>query len=132
MIPEVCSVKTPIKKEIISWLRTLILVVVLALAVDNFLIVNAKVPSGSMESTIMTGDRVVGFRLNYDFTKPKRGDIILFRFPDDEKQIYIKRIIGLPGETVNIVNGRIYIDGAQTPLDEPYLTVVPVGAMVLM
>lgn len=120
--------KSNIKKEIFSWLKTLILVVVLALAVDNFLIVNALVPSSSMESTIMTGDRIVGFRLSYDFTKPERCDIVMFRFPDDETQMYVKRIIGLPGETVHIVDGKIYIDDSVTPLDEPYLTVIPVGS----
>lgn len=120
--------KTNIKKEVISWVKTLLLVVVIALAMNNLLIVNALVPSGSMESTIMTGDRIVGFRLIYDFTKPERCDIIMFRFPDDETQMFVKRIIGLPGETVNIVDGKIYIDGLNTPLDEPYLNVIPVGS----
>lgn len=120
--------KQKVIKELLSWLRTLILVVVFALAVNNFLIVNALVPSGSMESTIMTGDRVVGSRLSYEFSKPERGDIIMFLFPDDEKQLFIKRIIGLPGETITIVDGKIFIDNASVPMEEPYLKVIPVGS----
>lgn len=120
--------KPSFKKELVSWLKTLILVLIIALATNRFLIVNALVPSSSMESTIMTGERIIGNRLSYDFSKPQRGDIILFRFPDDETQMYVKRIIGLPGETVNIMNGKIYINDTTIPLDEPYLTVDPEGS----
>ena len=74
--------------------------------------------SGSMENTIMTGDRVFGNRLAYIFGEPKRFDIIIFRYPDDEKQLFIKRIIGLPGETVEIHDGQIFIDGSKTPLKD--------------
>ena len=59
----------------------------------------------------MTHDRLIGFRFSYWFEEPKRGDIILFEYPVDEKQIYIKRIIGMPGETVQIKDGYVYIDG---------------------
>jgi signal peptidase I len=121
-------VKNKIIKEILSWLKTAVFVVVLALAVDNFLIVNAVVPTGSMEKTIMPGERIIGSRLTYGFWEPKRGDIVFFKFPDDETQIFIKRVIGLPGETVNIVDGRVYIDNASDPLEETYLNVVPTGA----
>jgi signal peptidase I len=120
--------KKNIKKEILSWLTSVVLIVVLALAVDNFLIVNAIVPTGSMETTIMPGERLIGSRLTYDFCEPKRGDIVIFRFPDDEKQVFIKRIIGLPGEKVYIVTGKVYIDNASAPLDEPYLNVIPTGS----
>ena len=66
----------------------------------------------------MTGDRVFGNRLAYIFGEPKRFDIIIFRYPDDEKQLFIKRIIGLPGETVEIHDGQIFIDGSKTPLKD--------------
>ena len=85
---------------------------------DNFLIVNAQIPSGSMENTIMTGDRVVGNRLSYLTKDPERYDIIIFKYPDDESQLFIKRIIGLPGETVEIRDGHIYIDGSSEPLED--------------
>ena len=92
--------------------------VAIALFVDNFLIVNAQIPSGSMENTIMTGDRVVGNRLSYLTKNPKRYDVIIFKYPDDESQLFIKRIIGLPGETVEIRDGHIYIDGSSEPLED--------------
>ena len=83
------------------------------------------VPTGSMENTIQPGDRLLGLRLTYLFSDPQRGDIAVFRYPVDEalgkKTNYIKRIIGLPGETVEIRQGKIYIDGSDTPLEEDYL-----------
>lgn len=69
----------------------------------------------------MTHDRLIGFRFAYWFEEPQRGDIILFEYPVDETQIYIKRVIGLPGETVEIRDGHIYIDGSEKPLKEDYL-----------
>ena len=76
-----------------------------------------------MEKTIMTGDRVLGTRFAYWFSAPKRGDIVVFRYPVDEakgkKTKFIKRIIGLPGETVTISDGVVYIDGE--PIEEDYI-----------
>ncbi len=108
-------------KEVISWLITIALAVVAALFIKNYVIINANIPSGSMENTIMTGDRLFGFRLAYRSDAPERGDIIIFKFPDNETENYVKRVIGLPGETVTIQDAKIYIDGAQTPLTEDYL-----------
>lgn len=109
------------KKEIKSWCVTLLITIVVVLVLKNYIIINASVPTGSMENTIMPGDNLFGFRIAYMFDEPERGDIIFFYFPDDESQKYVKRIVGLPGETVTIINGKIYIDGSQTPLEEPYL-----------
>ena len=86
---------------------------------------NATVPSGSMEPTVMTGDRVIGLRLAYMFSSPKRGDVIVFKYPDDRSVQYLKRIIGLPGEKVEIKDGKVYINDSEEPLEEEYLTVVP-------
>ncbi|MCC8152106.1 MAG: signal peptidase I, partial [Lachnospiraceae bacterium] len=68
-----------------------------------------KIPSGSMETTIMTGDLVVSTR--YDADDIERYDIVVFYFPDDPELIYIKRVIGLPGETITVENGNVYADG---------------------
>ena len=95
--------------------------IVAALLINNFILLNAKVPSGSMENTIMTGDRLFGFRLSYLMEDPKRGDIVIFKYPDNESINYIKRIIGLPGETVTIKDSKVYINDSTTPLKEDYL-----------
>lgn len=105
-------------KEFLQWAAAIILAAAVAIAADHFLIVNAQIPSGSMENTIMPGDRIIGNRLSYTFADPERFDIIIFRYPDDESQLFIKRIVGLPGETVEITDGKIYIDGSAEPLDD--------------
>lgn len=113
--------KTSPLREALSWVFTFAAAIVLALILKNFVIINATVPTGSMENTIMPGDDLFGYRLAYQFSEPKRGDIVIFKYPDDEEEKYVKRIIGLPGETVTIVNAKVYINGSETPLDEAYL-----------
>ncbi|MBO6133255.1 MAG: signal peptidase I [Lachnospiraceae bacterium] len=108
-------------KEITEWVVVIGTAILISLFIDNVIIVNATVPSSSMEKTIMTNDRIIGLRFAYIKDDPERGDIIIFKYPDDESILYIKRIIGMPGETVEIRNGVVEIDGE--PLDEPYLTV---------
>ena len=110
--------KASVGKELFQWVLVIIGAVILAFLIDTFVIVNAQIPSGSMENTIMTGDRVFGNRLAYKFSDPKRFDIIIFKYPDDESQLFIKRIIGLPGETVEIHDGNIYINGSDSPLED--------------
>ena len=112
--------KKSIGKELLEYLKMIIFVVIFVLAVNNFLIINAKIPSESMENTIMTGDRIFGNRLAYVLGDPERYDIVIFRYPDDESQLFIKRVIGLPGETVEIIDGKVYIDGSDTPLDDSF------------
>lgn len=106
-------------RELMSWIFTVVVAIVLALVLNRFVLINAEIPSGSMENTIMTDDKIIGFRLSYLFSDPKRGDIIIFRNPDNESENYVKRVIGLPGETVMIDNGCIYVDGEL--LEEDYL-----------
>ena len=113
--------KASLKKEIFSWIRLVIIVFIVVMVVKQFVIVNAVVPTSSMENTIMPDDRLIGFRLAYLADGPKRFDIVIFHYPVDETRIYIKRVIGLPGETVEISDGKIYIDGSKDPIDEPYL-----------
>lgn len=113
--------KDDMRKEVFSWIRMFVIVIAVVFVLTQFIIINVRVPSGSMENTIMTKDRLIGFRFSYWFDEPQRGDIILFPYPVDEKQTYIKRVIGLPGETVEIREGKIYIDGSEEPLEEDYL-----------
>ena len=109
------------RKEVVSWIRMFVIVIAVVFVLTQFVIINVRVQSGSMENTIMTKDRLIGFRFSFWFDEPQRGDIILFSYPVDEKQTYIKRVIGLPGETVEIRDGKIYIDGSSEPLEEDYL-----------
>lgn len=109
------------KKEIWEWVKIIVSAAVIALVLNNFIIANSKVPSGSMENTIMTNDRVIGSRLSYLFADPERGDIVIFRYPDNEKIYFVKRVIGLPGDTVDIYGGHVYLNGSQEPLMEGYI-----------
>ena len=119
---------TSLGREILEWVVVLAISATLAFALDKFIIVNAKIPSASMEPTIMTGDRLIGNRLAYINENPQRGDVVIFLYPDNEKEIFIKRVIGLPGETVTIRNGQVYINDASGPLDESaYITSTPLG-----
>lgn len=110
-----------IKTEILSWIKLILIILICTFLLRRYVIVNAEVPSSSMENLIEPGDRLVGFRMAYLKEEPKRFDVIIFRYPVDESQSFIKRVIGLPGETVEIREGRIYIDGASEPLEEDYL-----------
>ena len=112
---------TSVIGELISWILTIVAAVAIALILNRFVLINAEIPSGSMENTIMTGDKLIGFRLSYLFKEPQRGDIVIFQYPDDETQKYVKRVIGCPGDTVVIEKGKIYINGATEPLEEDYL-----------
>lgn len=111
--------KKRILKEIISWVSIIVISFVLAFIVNKFIIFRVEVPTGSMENTIMVGDSVITYRLSYLFGDPKRGDIIVFPAPDEEEIDFIKRIIGLPGETVEGKDGLVYINGE--PLEEKYI-----------
>src|SRR5690554_116682 len=128
-------------KEIISWVLVFGIAFLLALIINRFVIFKVEVPTGSMENTIMTGDKVFTFRLSYLFSKPKRGDIIVFPFPDNEELDYIKRIIGTPGDKIEIREGILYINDQEVVEDyimEPMekedmeAVVVPEGCYFVM
>lgn len=111
-------------KEILSWVKIVVAAFLIAFVLTHFIIVNAKVPTGSMENTIPTGSRIVGSRLTYKFSDPERLDIVIFKAPDSPEENYVKRLIGLPGETVKINDAVITIettDGKTIELDEDYL-----------
>lgn len=110
--------------ELLSYIKIIILAAVIAFLCNTFIIVNAEVPTGSMRNTIMQQDRLIGFRLAYLFSEPKRGDIIIFKFPDDESLTYVKRVIGIPGDIIEIMPDgdgvvHVYVNGEMT--EEPYI-----------
>ncbi len=117
--------KTNVLKEIIDWVAVIVCAIVISFLINTFVIVNATVPTSSMENTIMAGDRVIGSRLYYLRHEPERGDIIVFDYPDDPNILYIKRVIGVPGDHIEINGGKVYINGEV--LEEPYLNVTTEG-----
>lgn len=121
-------IRSLILEEALSWAKMIVFVVVSATFINHFIIVNALIPSGSMENAIMPGDRIVAFRLSYLFTQPDRFDIVVFRYPNDETRLYVKRIIGLPGETVTITDGLVFIDGQADPLRDDFIRDTAVGS----
>ena len=121
--------KKSLKTEILDWIKIISVIFIIGLFATNFLIVNAEIPTGSMRQTIMEGDRVIAFRLAYMFSDPSRFDIIIFRSPHNEKELHIKRIIGLPGETVEIVNGEVFINGESIKhLETHVVEEIPIGS----
>jgi len=115
--------KGSVKSFLFDIAETIILSAVL------FLIINAisariRIESISMQPTLYEGDFVVVNRLAYKLGTPGRGDIIVFRYPPDpEREPYIKRVIGLPGETVTIKDGEVYVD--DVPIRELYIKASP-------
>ena len=119
--------KKSVIKEVRDYVFLIILAFVLAFLMNKFVYANAEVPTGSMIPVVQPNDRLIVNRLAYLFEEPKRGDIVMFAFPDDEKDNYLKRIIGLPGEKLEIKNGLVYINDSEKPLDEPYINDPPNG-----
>lgn len=114
------------RKEIVGFIKLMIVAVVIAVAINNLVIINATVPTSSMENTIHEKSRMIGYRLAYVLSSPKRGDIIIFKYPDNPKENFVKRVIGLPGEYVEIKSGVVYIykdgeDSQPEKLKEDYV-----------
>ena len=119
--------KKSIFKEVRDYVFLILLAFALAFLMNRFVYANAEVPTGSMIPIVQPGDRLIVNRLAYLFDEPDRGDIVMFAYPDDESENYLKRIIGLPGEKVEIKDGLVYINDSNKPLDEPYINDPPNG-----
>lgn len=105
---------------LVDVLETLVLSVVLFVGI-NMISARIRVDGASMEPTLQTGEYVVINRLSYKFGNPQRGDIIVFHFPRDPREEYIKRVIGLPGDEVEVRDGTVYVNNVA--LNESYLKV---------
>ena len=106
-------------KEAAEWVVWLLIAVAVAFVINKFVIYTVSPPTPSMENTILVDDRVITFRLAYLFSEPKRGDIVVFVSPDMPDEDFMKRVIGLPGETVEVIDGVVYIN--DEPIEEDYL-----------
>lgn len=114
------STRTRWWRFLIDALETIVISVLLFLGI-NTVTARIRVDSYSMEPTLTRGSLVMVNKLAYKFGSPQRGDVVVFHYPPDPEQQYIKRVIGLPGERVTITNGKVYINGEL--LEEPYIQV---------
>lgn len=97
-----------------EYLEAILIAVVLALVIRQFVLQAFKIPSGSMIPTLQIGDHLLVNKLLYRFRDPLRGEIVVFKFPRDREQDFIKRVVGLPGEEVALEDGVLLIDGEPT------------------
>lgn len=119
----------PLKNEIFAFIWETVKIVAISLAIilpiRYFLVQPFFVKGASMESNFQDGDYIFVDELSYDFSNPSRGDVVIFRYPLDQTQFFIKRVIGLPGETVDIKDNKVTIYNKAHPdgfvLSEPYL-----------
>jgi len=116
--PRVTGTVPRAKSAFREYAEALIIAVLLALVIRTFVVQAFKIPSGSMLPTLQIGDHILVNKFFYYFTPIKRDDIIVFKFPQDETRDFIKRVIGLPGETLEILGRQVIINGR--PLSEPY------------
>jgi signal peptidase I len=101
-----------------EYAEAIIIAVVAAFLIRGLVVQAFKIPSGSMKPTLQIGDHILVSKFIYRFTEPKRGDVIVFKYPRDERKDFIKRVVGLPGERVEMRGTTVYINGE--PLKEEY------------
>lgn len=116
-VKEKVSSKKKMFKSIREWIICIGIALVIALLINKFLIFKVYIPSKSMVPTLNKGDQLFVTRI-YNYDKIERGDILVFYF-EEGKETYIKRVIGLPGDTVKIVDGIVSINGEE--LKEDYI-----------
>jgi signal peptidase I, bacterial type len=100
------------------WITELIVIVIIVLLIRTFVAQAYNIPSGSMKPTLLVGDFILVNKLVYRFSEPQRGDIVVFKYPIDPNIDFIKRIIALPGEEVEVRNNQVFINGKPLPLIE--------------
>ncbi|MGA2734591.1 MAG: signal peptidase I [Syntrophobacteraceae bacterium] len=118
------------KKEARQTLETIVIAILIALFIRTFIVQSFYIPSGSMEPSLLPGDYILvskfiyGIRIPFvnvrmfSYKEPKRGDVIVFVYPKDPSKDFIKRVIGVQGETVRIIEGKIYIN--DMPISDPW------------
>ncbi|GAP05446.1 MAG TPA: signal peptidase I [Anaerolinea thermolimosa] len=114
--------RNPVISFLLETIQTILMALVLYFLID-LVLGRVRVENISMEPTVRPGQFILVNKLAYRLGEFKRGDVIIFHYPRDPHEDYIKRVVGLPGETVTIRDGRVYINGQ--PLDEPYISAPP-------
>jgi signal peptidase I len=118
------------KSTVREYFESIVVAVILALFIRTFVVQAFKIPTGSMEPNLLVGDHLLVNKFVYapatgaterallPMRPVRRGDIVVFKYPEEPDRDFIKRVIGLPGETLEVRQRQVFIDGA--PIDEPY------------
>ena len=119
------------KSTVREYFESIVIAVILALFVRTLVVQAFKIPTGSMENNLLIGDHLLVNKFVFGPTPTglerallpvrdiRRGDIVVFKYPEEPERDFIKRVIGLPGETVELRDKKVYVNGQ--PLDEPYV-----------
>ena len=105
--------------KLLDYCLMAVVAIALALAVQAYVVRPYRIPSESMAGTLRPGDRVLVNRVVYRLREPQRGDVMVFRYPLDRAVTFIKRVVGIPGDTLQVKDGRLLINGR--PVKEPYV-----------
>ena len=108
-------------KKIWDMIGFAVIIFLILTCLNTFVFINAFIPSTSMTPTVNMHDRVIGYRLAYRDSGPQRYDVVIFKYPDNNDLLYIKRVIGLPGDEIDIVDGQVFVNGEAT--DESFCSV---------
>jgi signal peptidase I len=121
------------KSVVREYVESILIAVIMALFIRTFVVQAFKIPTGSMEPNLLVGDHLLVNKLVFapggaersllPTRDVRRGDIVVFKYPEDTERDFIKRVIGLPGDTLELKDRKIHING--TPIDEPYAHYLP-------
>ncbi len=109
------------KNETMEWIKSIVTAIIIAVLIKTFVFNSTYVLGNSMYPTLKEKDRLFALRVPLYFSGPSRGDVIVLEAPDNADKDYIKRVIGLEGDTIQIIEGKIYLNGEI--LEEPYIDV---------
>ena len=128
------------KSTLREYFESIVIAVILALFIRTFVVQAFKIPTGSMENNLLIGDHLLVNKFVFGPTRERassgrccrsatirRGDIVVFKYPEEPERDFIKRVIGLPGETLELRDKKVYINGK--PLDEPYVHFLAAAAL---
>lgn len=100
-----------------NWGEPFVIALILAIVIRTYILGPYKIPTGSMIPTFLIGDRIFVDKVTFRFREPKAGEIIVFKYPMDQKKDFVKRLVGLPGDRIEIREGKLYING--NVMDDP-------------
>ncbi len=112
-----------LKEKWKNWGEPFLIAAILAVLIRTFLIGPYKIPTGSMRVTFLEGDRIFVDKVSYRFHEPKRGDILVFKYPLDKKKDFVKRLVGEPNDRIEIREGKLLVNGKvleEAPFSEHY------------